>query len=76
MTAKPNLKTDGLSAHGRAALTNAGTSRQGATIPTHTENAVRAELMDRGLIGPELGLTRAGGIVRDKIQTEDLDRYF
>lgn len=69
------VKTQDLSPAARAALTNVGTSRQGATVPAGTDEVFR-ELKDAGLIGPLGGLTMAGTIVRDRIQDEDLDALF
>lgn len=70
------IKTQDLSPEARAALTNVGTSRQGATIPQGTQYRVVRELLDAGLIGVGLGLTMRGTILRDRIQDEDLDLYF
>lgn len=68
--------TAGLSQDAREALVNAGTSRQGTTIPRTVAGAVRGELRDRGLIGPLDGLTQSGTIARDHIQESDLAEMF
>lgn len=68
-------KTQDLTPAARTALTNAGTSRQGTRVWV-TDPATLKELKDLGLIGQGWGLTRAGSIIRDRIQIEDLDRLF
>lgn len=73
MTAK--LKTQDLTPAARAALTNVGTSRQGARVWV-TDPAVLRELKEAGLIGPAWGLTMRGSIIRERIQDEDLDLLF
>lgn len=57
-----------LSKDALGALIDIGTSRQGAVLKwvTRGGEAVFAELRAAGMIGPERGLTRAGGIVRDR----------
>lgn len=66
-----------LSTEARAALTNASKgSAIGSVISDRTAPAVVDELLKAGLIGSAFGLTMKGQIIRDRIQTEDLDRLF
>lgn len=60
----------GLSEAARTVLIGIGTSRQGAKVTDGDARVCRAgvvELDAMGLIGQEKGLTRRGGIVRDRI---------
>lgn len=62
-----------LSDTAKAALINASTSRQGALLPQHTPGPVVTELRNAGLIGAYGGLTRTGGVERDRAITQALD---
>lgn len=65
-----------ITAAAAGALVDAGTNRQGATIPTTTPIEARRELVAAGLIGPTAGLTRKGTIVRERIMEEMLEKAF
>lgn len=59
--------TANLSAAAQSALLSTGTNRQGAK-PTHPMTpAVKAELVDAGLLGTGGGLTRSGTIARERL---------
>lgn len=65
-----------LTAEARIALVNVGTNRQGATIAHNTPAATVAELRSAGLIGFEMGLTRLGAIVRQRLMDLALETAF
>ncbi len=56
------------------ALINVGTNRQGAVV--QGDLGALLELQDEGLIGQNLGLTRMGTIVRQRLMTAELDKAF
>lgn len=59
------LKFERISKSAQSALITAGTNRQGAKVTASP--TVLQELMVAGLIGPGLGLTRAGTIERERL---------
>lgn len=58
------------------ALVDCATNRQGTLIPASTTTEVRRELRRAGLIGPGDGLTRKGGIARERLVDEMLEKAF
>lgn len=65
-----------LSEQALRALIDIGTSRQGATVPDGTSVGAIAELVGAGLIGQGRGLTRSGGIRRDREVSRLIDEAF
>lgn len=72
------LHMTNLSANAITALIDLGTSRQGVTLPAVVRGGevTLAELAKAGLIGPERGLTRRGGIIRDREVEKALESAF
>lgn len=65
-----------ISEEARVALINAGTNRQGKPIISGSVSVFH-ELVDAGLITEKnAGLTRKGGITRERLMNEALDRAF
>lgn len=65
-----------LTEQAQTALINAGTNRQGATIPTTTPIEARRELVAAGLVGACNGLTRRGTIARQRLMDIRLEEAF
>lgn len=68
--------TQNLSPEAQTIVINLPSSRQGATPKGRNSTDALADLQRAGILGEDYGLTRSGGIYRDRLLAARLDAAF